>query len=72
MRGTQRGRPALSQIVKIRFTGLGPIIEFGVVGVAAGDQNIKRQPDERMVEMDARAYCAKNFLTRSTTGFGVP
>ena len=51
--GAQRRRPALAQIVEIGLARLDAVVELGVAGVAADDQEIDRHADaefERMVE----------------------
>jgi hypothetical protein len=74
VRGTQRGRPAFAQVMKIRVTRVDPVNQFRIVSISAdrddidrhGDPKIgskglihRQQPDlERVIELDAEDRCA--------------
>src|SRR5712672_1758094 len=48
MRCPQRRRPALPQVVEIGLSRLNAIFKLGLAFVAAGHQDIKRQPDAQV------------------------
>ena len=68
---TQRGRPALTQIVKIRLARLDPIVELGVANIAAGNQNVERQADADGADLRGELRQASPASSRKSDRIGV-